>query len=277
MCSRQSPLSLSVLGAIALAGCAGQQPAPRNAPAPAATTAAATPARQMRPEETEVWTPVPKIVTPAANGAPPSDAVVLFNGVNLDEWVLMKDKSPATWPVADGVVTVNKAVGGIETKRSFTDYQMHIEWRIPVGITGSGQARGNSGIFLASTGSGDAGYELQVLDSYNNTTYVNGQAGSIYKQSPPLVNAMRPPGEWQVYDIVWTAPRFNADGTLQTPAYITALHNGVLVQNHFALKGPTQYIGVPQYKAHGAAPIKLQSHGDPSPPISFRNIWVRPL
>lgn len=277
MCSRPSTFSLSLLGTLALAACAGQQPAPQSAPAPAATTAAASPARQMRPEETEVWTPVPKIITAGTNGAPPSDAVVLFNGSNLDEWVLMKDKSPATWPIADGVVTVNKAVGGIETKRSFTDYQMHIEWRIPVGITGTGQARGNSGIFLASTGSGDAGYELQVLDSYNNTTYVNGQAGSIYKQSPPLVNAMRPPGEWQVYDIVWTAPRFNADGTLQTPAYVTALHNGVLVQNHYALKGPTQYIGLPQYKAHGPAPIKLQSHGDPSPPISFRNIWVRPL
>ena len=189
----------------------------------------------------------------------------------------MKDKSPATWPVADGVVTVNKAVGGIETKRQFTDYQLHIEWRIPEGITGSGQARGNSGVFLASTGSGDAGYELQVLDSYENKTYTNGQAGSIYKQSPPLVNAMRKPGEWQVYDVIWTAPRFNADGSLKSPAYITALHNGVLVQNHFALKGPTQYIGQPHYTPHGTAPIKLQSHGDPSPPISFRNIWIRPL
>jgi hypothetical protein len=280
MHSRLSLLSLSMLGALGLAGCAGQRPAPQSTPAPAAaTTTAASGARvPTRPEETEVWTPVPKIVTPGTNGGPPSDAIVLFNGSNLDEWVLMKDKSPATWPVADGVLTVNKAAGGIETKRSFTDYQLHIEWRIPVGITGTGQGRGNSGVFLASTGAGDAGYELQVLDSYNNTTYVNGQAGSIYKQSPPLVNAMRPPGEWQVYDVVWTAPRFNPDGSLKSPAYVTALHNGVLVQNHFALKGPTQYIGTPQYSvAHGAAPIKLQAHGDPSPPISFRNIWIRTL
>ena len=232
---------------------------------------------QAKPEDTEVWTPVPPIVTPGENGAPPSDAIVLFGGKDLSEWVLMKDKSPATWPVADGVMTVNKAVGGIETKRSFTNYQLHAEWRIPPGIKETGQSRGNSGIFLASTGDGDAGYELQVLDSYENKTYVNGQAGSIYKQSPPLANAMRKPGEWQVYDVIWTAPTFNADGSLKTPAYVTAIHNGVLVQNHFALKGPTQYIGQPQYKAHGPAPIKLQSHGDPSPPISFRNIWVRPM
>jgi hypothetical protein len=272
-------LSLHVFGALGLAACAGQQPAPQSAPAPATTTtAAATPGRQMRPEETEIYTPVPKIVTPGVNGAPPSDAVVLFNGSSLGEWVLSKDKSPATWPVSDGFFTVNKAAGGIETKRSFTDYQLHIEWRIPVGITGSGQARGNSGVFLASTGAGDAGYELQVLDSYNNTTYVNGQAGSIYKQSPPLVNAMRPPGEWQTYDVIWTAPRFNTDGSVKSPAYVTVLHNGVLVQNHYALKGPTQYIGIPSYSAaHGAAPIKLQAHGDPSPPISFRNIWIREL
>jgi hypothetical protein len=279
MRSRISLIPLPALGVLLLAGCAGQQPAPQSAPAPAAAaiTAAATPGRQWKPEDTELWTPVPKIVTPGTNGSPPSDAVVLFNGTSLDEWVLMKDKSPATWTLADGAMTVNKAVGGIETKRSFTDYQLHIEWRIPVGITGSGQARGNSGVFLASTGPGDMGYELQVLDSYNNTTYVNGQAASIYKQSPPLVNAMRPPGEWQVYDIVWTAPRFNPDGSLKSPASITALHNGVLVQNHYVLKGHTPYIGLPQYKAHGPAPIKLQAHGDPSPPISFRNIWIRPM
>ncbi|HKH91166.1 MAG TPA: DUF1080 domain-containing protein [Gemmatimonadaceae bacterium] len=268
MRTRLSLLALAALGAPPLAVGAQQQPASPSAAAPAA---------QPRPEETEVWTPVPPVVKPGANGAPPSDAVVLFNGTNLNEWVLMKDKSPATWTLADGVMTVNKAVGGIETKRSFTDYQLHIEWRIPTGITGKGQARGNSGIFLASTGAGDMGYELQVLDSYDNTTYVNGQAASIYKQSPPLVNAMRPPGEWQVYDIIWTAPRFNADGSLKSPAYVTALHNGVLVQSHYELKGHTPYIGPPKYTAHGPAPIKLQSHGDPSPPISFRNIWIREL
>jgi hypothetical protein len=279
MSTRLSLLSLSVLGAVGLAACTSQQPTPQSAPAPAVTAASGAAGTRVptRPEETEQWSPVPAIVTPGANGAPPSDAIVLFNGSNMDEWVLMKDKSPATWTLADGAMTVNKAVGGIETKRTFTDYQLHLEWRIPVGITGTGQARGNSGVFLASTGPGDMGYELQVLDSYNNKTYVNGQAASIYKQSPPLVNAMRPPGEWQVYDIIWTAPRFNADGTLKSPASITALHNGVLVQNNYTLKGHTPYIGLPQYKAHGAAPIKLQSHGDPSPPISFRNIWIRTL
>ncbi len=132
-------------------------------------------------------------------------------------------------------------------------------------------------MFLASTGAGDAGYELQVLDSFGNKTYVNGQAGSVYKQSIPLVNASRKPGEWQTYDIIWTAPTFNADGSLKTPAYVTALHNGVLIQNNFELKGETMYIGKPEYKKHDAAPIMLQSHGDPSEPISFRNIWLREL
>lgn len=231
-----------------------------------------------KPEDTEVWEPEPKVVTPGANlAAAPSDAVVLFDGRNLDEWVSVEDKSPAKWIVADGIVTVNKASGNIETKRSFKNYQLHLEWRVPENITGSGQARGNSGVFLASTGPGDAGYELQVLDSYNNKTYVNGQAASIYKQAAPLVNANRKPGEWQAYDVVWTAPVFNADGSLKTPAYVTAFFNGVLVQNHFELKGETRYIGQPFYKEYDAAPIKLQAHGDKSEPISFRNIWVREL
>jgi hypothetical protein len=225
-----------------------------------------------------VWDPVPAIVTPGAgNTAPPSDAIVLFDGANLNEWVNTRDKSPAGWTVADGLMTVNKRAGNIETKRTFTNYQLHLEWRIPEGITGSDQARGNSGLFLASTGGGDGGYELQILDSYNNKTYVNGQAGSVYKQFIPLANAMRKPGEWQVYDVIWAAPTFNPDGSVKTPAYLTALHNGVLIQNHVALRGETLYVGAPFYKPHGPAPIKLQSHGDPSPPISFRNIWVREL
>ncbi len=179
--------------------------------------------------------------------------------------------------MADGVLTVKKTAGNIETKRSFKNYQLHLEWRIPPDITGADQARGNSGLFLASTGAGDGGYELQILDSYNNKTYVNGQAGSIYKQGIPLANAMRKPGEWQVYDVVWTAPTFNADGTVKTPAYVTAFQNGVLLQNHFELKGETLYIGKPEYKKYDTAPIKLQAHGDPSAPISFRNIWIREL
>jgi len=233
-----------------------------------------------KPEDTEVWEPVPKIVTPGATSAePPSDAIVLFDGKNLDEWVSAQDHSPAKWDVANGILTVSKAhgVGNIETKRSFKNYQLHVEWKIPENITGSGQARGNSGVFLASTGPGDDGYELQVLDSYNNKTYVNGQAASIYKQSPPLVNPNRKPGEWQTYDVVWTAPTFNDDGSLKTPAYVTVFFNGVLVQNHFQLKGQTLYIGQPFYKKYDSAPIKLQAHGDKSEPLSFRNIWIRDI
>ena len=233
-----------------------------------------------KPEDTEVWEPVPQIVTPGAtDAAPPSDAIVLFDGKNLDEWVSAQDKTPARWIVADGVMTVNKVSGGgnIETKRTFRNFQLHIEWRVPANVTGTGQARGNSGVFLASTGPGDAGYELQVLDSYNNKTYVNGQAGSIYKQGIPLVNPNRKPGEWQSYDVVWTAPKFNGDGSLQSPAYVTVFFNGVLVQNHFELKGQTLYIGKPFYKKYDSAPIKLQAHGDKSEPISFRNIWIREL
>jgi hypothetical protein len=230
-----------------------------------------------RPQDTEVWEPVPRVVTPAFTlGEPPPDAVVLFNGRNIDQWESANpERSPARWTVADGIMTVNKAAGNIETKRSFGSYQLHLEYRIPAGTSGSGQSRGNSGLFLASTGPGDAGYELQILDSFENKTYANGQAGSIYKQSIPLANACRKPGEWQSYDVAWTAPAFNADGSVKTPAYVTAFHNGVLIQNNFALKGETVYIGAPQYKAHGPSPIKLQAHNDPSPPISFRNIWVR--
>jgi hypothetical protein len=231
-----------------------------------------------KPEETEIWKPEPKVVTPAAEcNAPPSDAVVLFDGKNIDEWVNVKDKAAATWDVHDGVMTVNKKGGNIETKRSFKDYQLHVEYKIPASITGTGQGRGNSGIFLASTGPSDDGYELQVLDGYNNPTYVNGMVGSIYKQAIPLANASRKPGEWQAYDIVWTAPTFNEDGSVKTPAYATVLLNGVLVENHFELKGQTLYIGKPFYKKYDTAPIKLQAHGDKSEPMSFRNIWIREL
>ena len=232
-----------------------------------------------RPQDTEVWEPAPKVVAPGSTaGAVPADAIVLFDGTSLDQWVTAnKEKSPARWIVADGMMTVDKKTGNIETKRSFRNYQLHLEYRIPENITGTGQGRGNSGLFLASTGPGDAGYELQILDSYDNKTYANGQAGSIYKQSIPLANACRKPGEWQTYDVIWMAPTFGADGSLKSPAYLTAFHNGVLIQNRFELKGETVYIGPPQYKKFESAPIKLQAHGDPSPPISFRNIWVREL
>jgi hypothetical protein len=230
------------------------------------------------PKATEQWQPVPPIVSPGkVAGAPPSDAIVLFDGKNLDGWVSTKDHSPARWNVKDGVLTVDKSLGNIETKQLFRNYQLHLEWRIPKDITGEGQLRGNSGLFLASTGPGDAGYEVQILDSWKNTTYVNGQAASIYKQSPPLVNAMTSPGAWQTYDVIWTAPTFEADGTLKAPGYVTVLHNGVLVQNHYRLAGETTYIGKPEYRAYQRAAIKLQAHGDPSPAISFRNIWIRQL
>jgi hypothetical protein len=247
-------------------------------PTSSPTTSAQQAAPAGKPEDTEVWQPVPKVVTPGANNiAPPSDAIVLFDGTNLDEWVSAQDKSPAKWTVGGGVLTVNKAVGNIETKRTFKNYQLHLEWKVPENITGSGQLRGNSGLFLASTGPADAGYELQILDSYQNPTYVNGQAASIYKQTAPLVNPNRKPGEWQTYDVAWTAPVFNGDGSVKTPAYVTVFFNGVLVQNHFELKGETRYIGQPFYKKFDGAPIKLQAHGDPSAPISFRNIWVREI
>ena len=231
--------------------------------------------------KTEIWQPVPKVITPAAvPGAAPSDAIVLFSGDNLDQWVSSKDTTKqAAWTVAGDVFMVKKGTGNIQTKQKFMDYQLHIEWRIPKNITGSSQARGNSGLFLAGYGPGDGGYELQIMDSYNNPTYVNGQAGSIYKQYIPLANVNRPPGEWNVYDVVWTAPRFNANGTLKTPARVTAFLNGVIVENNVEVKGETKWIGAPEYikGGHGALPIKLQDHGDPSEPISFKNIWVRPL
>lgn len=231
------------------------------------------------PKATEIYSPVPKVVTPGTSPADaPSDAIVLFDGKNLDQWTSVKNPGgPANWDVANGILTVSKTAGNIQTKKSFTDYQLHLEWRIPANITGSGQARGNSGVFLASTGPGDDGYEIQILDCYNNSTYVNGQTGSVYKQSVPLANACKKPGEWQTYDIFWTAPRFNDDSTLKTPAYVTVIHNGVLLQNHTELKGQTEYIGQPFYKKHGPEPIKLQAHGDKSEPLSYRNIWVREL
>ncbi len=223
---------------------------------------------KMKPEETEVWEPEPRIVTTAPDKAP-SDAIVLFDGTSLDQWVSGKDgSSPAEWEVIEGALTVVSGKGEIRTKQEFSDYQLHVEWKSPTEIVGEGQGRGNSGIFMQGL------YEVQVLDSYNNRTYSNGQAASLYKQRIPLVNATKPPGEWQTYNIIWTAPRFNADGILVSKARVTVIHNGVLVQNNVELDGPTEYIGIPKYKAHGPGPIILQDHGNP---VSFRNIWIRPL
>jgi hypothetical protein len=221
------------------------------------------------PKLTEIWTPVPSIVKPGATAQDaPSDAIVLFNGKDFSAWSGMGGK-PVEWTIADGAMTVKPRTGTISTKQGFGDCQLHIEWRTPSVVKGEGQGRGNSGIFLMGK------YELQVLDSYNNSTYSNGQAASIYKQLIPLANASRGPGEWQTYDVIFIAPRFTADGKLQSQARITVIHNGVLVQNNAAIWGGTEYIGIAEYKPHSMKePIILQDHGDL---VSFRNIWVREL
>jgi len=218
--------------------------------------------------ETEVWEPVPAVVTPGQNGSPPSDAVVLFDGSDLSAWS-REDGSEAGWRVEGDAMTVVPGAGSIRTRRGFSDVQLHIEWRTPAEVSGEGQGRGNSGIYFMER------YEIQILDSYDNRTYSNGQAGAIYKQHIPLVNASRRPGEWQSYDVVFTAPRFGTDGALMSPASMTAFHNGVLIQNHVELRGPTVYIGEPKYEAHpDRVPLLLQDHGNP---VSYRNIWVREI
>lgn len=238
----------------------------------------------MRPQMTEYWEPVPKIIDPGPYPGmvkAPSDAIVLFDGKDLSKWK-SRDGSEAKWKVENDAITVVKGTGDITTKQKFGDYQLHIEWKVPEDIQGQSQSRGNSGVFLQDL-SDDLKlpaywYEVQVLDNYNNATYVNGQAGGIYKQNPPLANAMRKPGEWNVYDITYTAPRFNEDGGLFSPARVSVIHNGIVVQNNFEIRGHTAYIGHPSYMApHGKAPISLQDHGDPSKAISFRNIWIREL
>ncbi len=228
----------------------------------------------MRPGMTEYWTPQPRIVVPGAQAtaSAPSDAVVLFDGRDLSAWESAKDGSPALWTVHDGVFTVDKKAGDIRTKEAFGSFQLHIEWCIPpMDASFTSQSRGNSGVYLQEM------YEIQVMDSYENETYVNGQAGSVYKQTPPLVNAMRAPGEWNVYDIIYTAPVFKEDGSYLYPPRVTVLHNGVLIQNNTEIQGTTEYIGLPRVRPHGDGKILLQSHGDPSPAISYRNVWLRRL
>ncbi|MEX2641393.1 MAG: DUF1080 domain-containing protein [Balneolales bacterium] len=219
------------------------------------------------PAETEVWEPVPVMVRPGneVTALPPSDAIVLFDGSGLGRWTSM-DGSEAEWTVKNGYFTVAEGTGDIKTRQNFTDFQLFLEWRSPTEITGEGQGRGNSGVFLQGR------YELQVLDSYNNPTYSNGQAGSIYKQHIPLVNATRPPGEWNSYNVVYTAPRFDANGEIDEPARVTVLHNGILIQDNVEIQGNTVYRGQPFYEQHGPGPIVLQDHGDL---VSYRNIWIR--
>jgi len=219
-------------------------------------------------ELTEVWEPVPPVVTPNAATVPTSDAIVLFDGSGFEQWETPEGESPE-WTLEDGAMTVKPGSGVIQTKQGFGDMQLHIEWRSPEEIDGDGQGRGNSGVFLMGR------YEIQVLDCYNNSTYPNGQTASVYKQHIPLANACRKPGKWQTYDIIFTAPRFNEDGRVTHPARVTVLHNGVLVQNNVEIWGTIQFVGLPQYKEHGMKePIVLQDHGDL---VSFRNVWVREL
>jgi hypothetical protein len=221
------------------------------------------------PKATEVWQPEPRLITPGEGAKPPSDAIVLFDGKNLSEWLTFKDSTDAKWDInPDGSITVKPGAGDIFTRRAFGDCQLHLEFRAPVVVKGEGQGRGNSGLFLQSR------YEVQILDCYQNRTYSNGQTGAIYKQSIPLVNVCRKPGEWQTYDVLYTAPKFNADGMLVAPAHVTVIHNGVVIQLNTEIKGTTEYIGLPKNMAHGKAPLKLQDHGDL---VSYRNIWIREL
>jgi len=221
------------------------------------------------PKLTEIWNPVPPIVTPGKTPQDaPSDAVVLFNGADFSAWKGADGNTPK-WTLENGAMTVKRGTGVITTKQPFGDCQLHIEWRTPSVVKGEGQGRGNSGIFLMGK------YELQVLDSYNNKTYSNGQAASIYKQLIPLANASRGPGEWQTYDVIFIAPRFNKNGQILSAGRITVIHNGVLVQNNATIWGATEYIGIAEYKPHGEKePIVLQDHGDE---VSYRNIWIREL
>ena len=249
-----------LLGAAAAAGVLAMPVG--AASAPRAGQEAAPP-----PSATEVWEPVPPKVDAPAGGLP-SDAKVLFAGTDTDAWET-DDGRPIGWKVVDGALVVTPGSGDIRSREAFGDVQLHLEFRTLAQPSGPGQGASNSGVFLMER------YELQVLDSYRNTTYVNGQAASVYKQYAPLVNASRPPGEWQSYDVLFLAPRFAADGRVLAPARMTVFHNGVLVQHDVALRGPTVYQGQPKYEAHAARlPLRLQDHGDP---VAFRNIWIRAI
>ena len=208
-----------------------------------------------------VW-PEPKVVDPGPVGGPPADATVLFDGKSLSAW-----KGGENWIIKDGAATAAKS--GITTKESFGDCQLHLEFATPEVVKGNGQGRGNSGVYLMGK------YEVQILDSVDNPTYFDGQCGAIYKQTPPMVNVCRKPGEWQSYDIIFEAPRFGDDGKVSRPGYVTVLQNGVVVQNHFELQGGTFFDRPAAYEKHGPkAPLHIQFHGDP---VRFRNIWIREI
>jgi hypothetical protein len=218
--------------------------------------------------------PQPSVVTPAtpstqeAPGKAPSDAVVLFDGSDLSKWEGPGGK-PAGWKVEDGAMVIAPKAGAIHTKEKFGDFQLHLEWAAPDPPKGRDQGRGNSGIEVFGR------FEIQVLDSYENLTYPDGQAGALYGQYPPLVNATRPPGQWQTYDILFNAPHFAPDGSLESPAYATVILNGVVLHNHTPILGEVAFKNLPKYKAHESrGPIQLQDHGNP---VRFRNIWIREL
>ena len=224
--------------------------------------------QEWEPEDTEFYEPVPPVVSATPEFLPPpSDAIVLFDGSDFSSWESVNG-GDVEWTLEDGAMTVEPGTGDIVTKDSFGSVQLYVEWRTPEVIDGDGQGRGNSGVFLQRR------YEVQVLDSYDNETYVNGMAGSVYKQHVPLVNAAMPPGEWQTYNIIFEAPEFDDNGDLSEPGYLTVFWNGVLVQHKAELEGPTVYIGQPEYEAHSDDGIRLQDHSDL---VSFRNIWVRNL
>jgi hypothetical protein len=225
------------------------------------------PRQQIAPESSEWHYPVPVKVQPGVGTKPPADAIILFDGRDLSKWKA-RDNAAAAWTVKDGELVVEPGKGAILTKEYFGDCQLHIEFRSPAPEQHMGQNRGNSGIMLQSK------YEIQVLDGDNNPTYVNGMVGSVYKQQAPSVNAYTKNGEWQVYDIYWKAPKFGTNGELESPAMVTVVLNGVLVQNNYVLKGNTPYTGFPKYDAHGRMPLSLQDHGTR---VSFRNIWIRNL
>lgn len=223
------------------------------------------------PEATEFYEPVPPRVIPGKNNAAPSDAIVLFDGKDFDQWISSVDSTAVKWHLnADGSMSVNDKTGNIQTKNNFGSMQLHIEWKSPAEIQREGQNRANSGVFIQQR------YEIQVLDNNDNPTYTNGQVGSVYKQAVPLAMASVPTGEWNTYDIIFHAPEFSRGGNIVKPATVTLLHNGVLIQDHFIIEGTIKYIGWPKYEAHGKAPIMLQDHGDNSR-VSYRNIWVREL
>lgn len=218
---------------------------------------------EWEPEHTEKWEPIPKMVYEDESIRIPSDALILFDGKDMSQWKANE------WHVEDGLMIVEPGTGGITTKESFGDVQLHVEWLIPEDVNGESQGRGNSGIFFQEL------YEVQVLDSYNNSTYTNGQSGAIYKQYPPEVNASLPAGEWQTYDIYYEAPVFRTDGKLLKPAYVTVLQNGVFIQNHVEIKGPTIFTGLPSYEKHPEElPLYIQGSRHK---LAFRNIWIRKL